>query len=240
MNSKKLHFILPPQKQVTKQITFPRDGRYLISIEGSSPFSYQLYCIDTDTYYSDKPILCKGKKVLLPFGSYKGRTFSLDFQNKWNEENHIDLEAKFEHIPFSAKDYSFREYTLDGLYMRVPIEKEPGKEVEIPLTNFRGGHFEVHEIHSLLDEGLFCRIKYHNRIIRDFYLEASYRFDRPWTLKWTDSVILCFANRGSSKLKIEPTEIYFAGYLIKPIRIIEKIAPINLRNSFLIEGIRLG
>jgi hypothetical protein len=240
MGSKKLHFILSAEEQITNQQIppFPCDGLVFFTIEGSSLFSYQLRCNDTDTYYSDKPIISKGEKVLLPVGSHQGRTFSFDFENRSNEQNRVDLQVKFEPATVAPQTHSFREYTLDGLGMRSPVEIEPDRGIEVSLTNFRGRHFQVHEMYSLLDKGLFCRIKHHDRIVRDFYLEAGYRFDKPWTLKWTDSVILCFANRGSSKVKIEPTKIYFAGYL-KPTRIINKIAPINLRNSFLIEGIRL-
>lgn len=241
MNSKKLNFRLPPKEQLlNKQIPpFPHDGLCYITMEGSALFSYELRCIDSDTHYSDGPILCKGKRDLLYFGSYKGRTFSFDFDNKSDEENHITLDVRFERQPVSAKNYSFREYTLDGLYWRTPIEIEAGREVEISLTNFRGGHYEVHEIHSPLYKELSSKIKYHNQTIERFVLENAYRFKRLWIFRWPDSATLYLKNEGNSKLEIQPTEIYFAGYLLKPTDVLEKIAPINARNSFLLEGIRL-
>ncbi len=237
MNLKKPPLSLPPKGRLNQQITFPHDGLCHASIESSAPFSYELHCNDTDAHYSDKPILCEGKKELLPFGSYKERTFSFDFDNKSNEENHITLGVRFERRPPSAKDYSFREYTLDGLCVRRSVEIAAGSEVEILLTNFRGGHYEVHEIHSPLYKGISCKVKYHNQIIERFDLENAHRFKRPWVFRWPDSTELCLRNEGDSKLEIQPDEIYFAGYLLKPTKVLEAVAPLNARNSFLIEGI---
>ena len=230
---------LPSKGLLNRQITFPHDALCFAVIEGSALFSYQFRCIDTDTYYSDQPILCSARKELLPFFSYEGRTFSFDFENKSRNENYINLSSRFERRPNSTKDYSFREYTLDGLYSKTPIEIEAGKEVEISLTNFREGHYEVREIHSPLYKGLSCRIKYHNQTTNGFDLENTYRFKRPWVLRWPDSATLILKNGCNSKFEIKPTEIYFAGYLLKPTDVLKKIAPINARNSFLLEGIRL-
>jgi hypothetical protein len=235
-----MKFTLPPKKySLNRQIKFPYDALCFIGMEGSALFSYQLHSIDTDTYYSDKPILCGVRKEFLPFSSYKGRVFSFDFENKSNEENHINLHVRFEHHRPSGKNYSFREYTLDGLYLRSPVDVEAGEEVEISLTNYRGGHYEVHQIYSTLHKGISCRVKYHNQSIEYFGLENPYRFKKPWVFKWPDSATLILKNGGNSKLEINPTEIYFAGYLLKPTRVIQAIAPINARNNFLIEGIRL-
>jgi hypothetical protein len=241
MNSTKHPFSLPPKGQLTnKRFTFPLDGLCLMSIENSGLFSYQLRCIDTDTYYSDKPILCWVKKEFLPFFSYEGRTFSFDFENKSNEENHINLEIRFERRSPSVKNYSFREYTLDGLYMKTLVEIASGKEIEISLTNFRGGHYEIHEIYAPLYKNLSCKINYHNRIIEQFKVENGHCFKNPWILRWPDSAMLYLKNEGDVNLEIKPTEIYFAGYLLKPTKVIEKVAPVNARNTFLIEGIRLS
>ncbi len=228
-------FLLPPKGQIENyQIPpFPYDGLCFISLKSPAPFFYEMRCNDTDTNYSDKPILCGGRKELLPFGSYKGRTFSFDFRSKVE----IRLDVRFEPRTFSMKDSNFREYTLDGLYWRAPIEIEAGREAEISLTNFRGGHYDVHQIYSPQHKGLSCKIKYHNQTIEDFDLENTYRFKRPWVFRWPDSAIICLKNEGTSKLEIQPNEIYFAGYLLKPIKVLEAIAPLNARNSFLIEGI---
>ncbi|MDD5434362.1 MAG: hypothetical protein PH343_02920 [Nitrospira sp.] len=64
-------------------------------------------------------------------------------------------------------------------------------------------------------------------------------FKRPWILRWTDSVTLYLKNEDNTKLELQPTDIYFAGYLVKPTEVIERIASINARDSFLIEGLRL-
>lgn len=238
MNLTKLHFS-PKERLLNRQITFPYDGLCYISITGSALFSYEFHCVDTDTYYSDQPILCSTKKELLPFFSYEGRTFSFDFENKSINENHVNLSFGFEHRPHSTRNYSFREYTLDGLYRKTSIEIEAGREAEISLTNFRGGHYKVQEIHSPLYKGLSCKIKYHNTIIEHFYLENMHRYKRPWVLRWPDSATLILKNEGNSKLEIKPTEIYFSGYLLKPTDVLKTVAPINGRDSFLIEGIRL-
>ncbi len=222
-----------------RQITFPHDALCSIVIEGSALFSYQFHGIDTDTYYSDQPIPCSAKKELLPFFSYEGRTLSFDFENKSRNENHVNLSLRFERRRNSTKYYSFREYTLDGLYRKTPIEIETGREVEISLTNFRGGHYEIHEIHSPLYKELSCRIKYGDQTINGFDLENTYRFKRPWVLRWPDSATLILRNAGNSKLEVKPTEIYFAGYLLKPSDVLKTVAPINGRDSFLIEGISL-
>jgi hypothetical protein len=240
MKLHRLQFYLSPNERQEKRIPpFPFDGISSISIAGSSLFSYQLHSIDTDTYYSDKPILCGVKKEFLPFSSYEGRVFSFDFENKSNEENRINLDVRFERHQPSAKYYSLREYTLDGLYLRSLIDIEAGEEVEISLTNFRGGHYEVHQIYSSQYKGLSCKIKYHNQPIERFDLENTYRFKRPWVFRWPDSATLILKNEGNSKLEIKPTEIYFAGYLLKPTDVLKTVAPINSRDSFLIEGIRL-
>ena len=235
-----MNFTLPPQGfLLNQQIIFPDDAICFIVMEGSALFSYQFHSIDTDTYYSDVPIPWTGKKELLPFGSYKGRIFSFDFFNNSEVDNVINFDFKFEARQPSSKNYSFREYTLDGLYLRSPIDIEAGEEVEISLTNFRGGHYEVHQIYSSQYKGLSCKIKYHNQPIERFDLENTYRFKRPWVFRWPDSATLILKNEGNSKLEIKPTEIYFSGYLLKPTKVIEAIAPINARNNFLIEGIRL-
>lgn len=229
----------PDQQLLNQQIIFPHDGLCFISIESYAPFSYQFHSIDSDTYYSDEPILCRGKKELLPFGSYKGSIFSFDFHNKYSEENHIKFNVRFEHRQPSAKHYSFREYTLNGLYLRTPIDIEAGKEVEISLTNFRGGHYEIHRIHSHLERKMSCKIKYGNQIVEDFQMGDVYALRKPWILRWPDSAVLCLKNEGNSKLEIRPTEIHLAGYLLKPVKILEKVAPLNARNSFRIEGISI-
>jgi hypothetical protein len=229
---------LPPKGYLlNRQITFPHDALCFIVIEGSALFSYQFHSIDTDTYYSDQPILCSARKELLPFFSYQGRTFSFDFENKSRNENHVNLSLRFERRRNSTKNYSFREYTLDGLYRKTPIEIKAGREVEISLTNFRGGHYEVHEIHSPLYKGLSCSIKYRNQTINGFDLENTHRLKRPWVFRWPDSATLYINNETNSKLVIQTTEIYFAGYLLKPTKVLEAVAPLNARNSFLIEGI---
>lgn len=235
-----MKFTLPHKEYpLSRQITFPHDALCFIVMEGSALFSYQLHSIDTDTHYSDKPILCGAKKELLPFSSYEGSVFSFDFENKSDEENRINLNVRFEHHQPSAKYYSLREYTLDGLYLRSPIDIEAGGEVQISLTNYRGGHYEVHQIYSPLHKGLSCKVKYHNQSIEYFDLENSYRFKKPWVLRWPDSATLIFKNEGNSKLEIKPTEIYFVGYLLKATDVLKMVAPINSRDSFLIEGIRL-
>ncbi len=232
--------LLPKEYPLNRQITFPHDALCFIVMEGSALFSYQLHSIDTDTYYSDKPILCGVKKELLPFSSYKGRIFSFDFENKSSEKNHINLNIRFEPRLLPTKNYSFREYTLDGLYSRTPIYIEAGKEAEISLTNFRGGHYQIRQIYNpRLYRGLSCKIKYQDRIIERFVLDNVYHFKKPWILRWPDSTVLYIKNEGNSKLEIQPTEIYFAGYLLKPTDVLKTVAPINGRDSFLIEGIRL-
>jgi hypothetical protein len=231
---------LPPRGYLSnRQITFPHDALCFIVIEGSALFSYQFHSIGTDTYYSDQPILCSAKKELLPFFSYGSSTFSFDFENKSRNENHVNLSSRFERRRNSTQNYSFREYTLDGLYRKTPIEIEAGREVEISLTNFRGGHYEVREIHSPLYKELSCRIKYRNQTINGFDSENIHRLKRPWVFRWPDSATLILKNEGNSKLEIKPTEIYFAGYLLKPSDVLKTVAPINGRDSFLIEGIRL-
>lgn len=232
--------LLPNDKLLNKQITFPLDGLCKISINSSSPFLYQLYCPGTGTYYSDKPILCKDKKELLPFGSYKDRFFSFDFENASDTENFITLHAKFVERPFNDKDYSFREYTLDGLYRKTPIEIKAGEEAAVFLTNFRGGHYEIHKVYSAINKRLSCKIKYHNKIIESFHLENAHSFKKPrWILHWPDSAILYIKNESPSGLVIQPNEIYFAGYLIKPTDVIKKVVPIDARYSSLLEGIKL-
>lgn len=221
------------------QITFPFNGLCYISLDGSAPFKYELYCPGTGTHYSDKPILCKNKKKLLRFGSYKGRIFSFDFENASNMENSITLHARFVAHPFTEKDYSFREYTLDGLYRKTTIVIEAVREEEISLTNYRGGHYEVHKIYSILNKKLTCKIKYYNKIIESFPLDYEHSFKKPWIFHWPDSATLYIKNDSSSDLEILPTDIYFAGYLIKPTEVIERLAPTNVRNTFLIEGIIL-
>ena len=235
-----MKFTLPHKEYpLSRQITFPYDALCFIVMEGSALFSYQLHSIDTDTYYSDVPILWRGKKELLPFSSHKGRIFSFDFYNNSEVESVINFDFKFEARHLSNRNHSFREYTLHGLYRRTPIDIEAGEEVEISLTNFRGGHYEVHQIYSSQNRGLSCNIKYHNQTIEGFVLENTCRFKRPWVLRWPDSATLILKNEGNSKLEIRPTEIYFAGYLLKPTDVLKTVAPINGRDSFLIEGIRL-
>lgn len=239
MNIESTFVLLPNDKLLNKQIIFPFNGLCKISINSSEPFLYELYSA-IGTHYSDKPILCKGKKELLPFGSYRGRIFSFDFKNASDKENAITLHARFVAKPFDNKDYSFREYTLDGLYWKTPIVIETGKEAEISLTNFRGGHYEVYKIYSAINKKLSCKIKYHNKIIESFHLENDYSFKKPWILNWPDSAMLYIKNESSSDLEILPTDIYFAGYLIKPTeKEIKPVASINARNTFLIEGINL-
>jgi len=228
-------FVIPSKEQIVKIPPFPYDGLCFVSLKSSAPFLYEMRCNDTDINYSDKPILCEGRKELLPFSSREGRTFSFDFKSK--EE--ILLDVRFEPRTFSVKDSNFREYTLDGLYWRAPIEIEIGREAEISLTNYRGGHYEVHQIYSPLHKGLSCRVRYHNQSIEYFNLENSYRLKKPWVLKWPDSATLILKNQGNSKLEIKPTEIYFAGYLLRPTDVLRTVARINSRDSFLIEGIRL-
>jgi hypothetical protein len=208
-------------------------------MEGTALFSYQIRCIDTDTHYSDNPIPCEGRKKLLPFGSRKDRTYSFDFDNKSDKEIHVDLDVKLLPGRPSDKKFSFREYTLGGLYVRSPLDIEAGEEFEVPLINFRGGHYEIHEIYSPLYKEITCKIKHGDRIIDEFHIEHVYRFKKEWILRWPDSLTLSLRNEGGSKLEIQPTEIYFAGYLLKPTRVIRAVAPVNARNTFLIEGIRL-
>ena len=235
-----MNFTLPPKGfLLNQQIIFPDDALCFIVIDGSTLFSYQFHSIDTDTYYSDELILWAGKKELLPFGSYKGRIFSFDFYNNSEVDNVINSDFKFEARHLSSKNHSFREYTLIGLYRKTSIDIEAGEEVEISLTNFRGGHYEVHQIYSPQHKGLSCKIEYHNQTIEGFVLQNTYRFKRPWVLRWPDSATLILKNEGNSKLEIKPTEIYFAGYLLKPTDVLKTLAPINGRDSFLIEGIRL-
>jgi hypothetical protein len=121
--------------------------------------------------------------------------------------------------------------------MKTPIELEPDKEIGIALTNFRGGHYEIHEIYTT-HKRLSCKIKYHS-INEAFNLEKVYSFKRPWILRWPESATLYLKNEANSKLVIQPTEIYFAGYLLKPTKVLKAVAPLNARNNFLIEGIRL-
>jgi hypothetical protein len=45
--------------------------------------------------------------------------------------------------------------------MKTPIELEPNKEVGIALTNYRGGHYEVHEIYSPQHKNIFFKTEYH-------------------------------------------------------------------------------
>lgn len=231
--------ILLKDKPITRQIKFPFDGLCSIRMEGVTPFLYQFHSIDTDTWYSDRPLFCKDKKELLPFGSYKGRVFSFEFKNFYPGDNTITLHAEYSDKSFNDKEYSFREYTLDGLHRKSPVVIEAGQEAEVILTNFRGRHYEVHEVYSSLDKRLSCKIRNNSKIIDRFTLENMHSFKRPWTLRWADSVILYLKNEDNTKLELQPTDIYFAGYLIKPTEVIERIAPINARDSFLIEGIRL-
>jgi hypothetical protein len=233
-----LSFAIPPNGQLlNKQITFPFNGLCKISINSSEPFLYELYSV-IGTHYSDKPILCEGKKELLSFGSYKGRVFSFDFKNVSGNENIITLNAEFEDKPFNDKYYSFREYTLDGLYRKTPIEIKAGEGAEVSLTNFRGGHYEIHKVYSAINKRLSCKIKYHNRIIERFPLEDEHSFKKPWwILNWPDSAMLYI--KSQSDLAIQPNEIYFAGYLIKPTEVIKKVVPIDARYSSLLEGIKL-
>ena len=224
---------------LTEQIKFPFDGLCSITLIGSAPFSYQFHSIDTDTWYSDKPLLCRNKKELLPFGSYKGRIFSFEFKNVYRGDNTVTLHAEYSDKSFNDKEYSFREYTLDGLNRKSSVVIEAGQEAEVFLTNFRGGHYEVHEIYSSLDKRFSCKIRNNAKIIDRFRLENMHSFKRPWILRWPDSAILCLKNEDNTDLKFQPTDIYFAGYLIKPTEVIERISPINARDSFLIEGIRL-
>ncbi len=232
------YFIPPDGKLANIQIPpFPFDGFCHISIEGSAPFSYQLYS-DTGTYYSDKPILCGGKKKLLPFSSYKGMIFCLDFWGIPGTE--ILLPQPELNTPFKIKYYYFREYTLDGLYRKTPIEIGADKEEEVSLTNYRGGHYEIQRIYSTLNKKLSCKIKYHNKIIERFSLEDEHSFMKPyWMLNWPDTATLYIKNESNSDLEIKPTDIYFAGYLIKPTKVIKKVVPIDARYSSLLEGIKL-
>lgn len=241
MKMKATKFVLKPNETLlNRQINpLPFDGLCFISIEGSALFSYQLYCPDTGTHYSDKPILCKGRKKLLHFGSYKGRIFSFDLENASDMESEINIHAEFKNQPFDDKDYSFREYTLDGLYRKTPIEIKAGEEAAVFLTNFRGGHYEIHKVYSAINKRLSCKIKYHNKIIESFHLENDHSFKKPWIFHWPDSVMLYLKNESLSDLEIQPTDIYFAGYLIKPTEVIKKVVPIDARYSSLLEGIRL-
>ena len=127
---------------LTEQIKFPFDGLCSITLIGSAPFSYQFHSIDTDTWYSDKPLLCRNKKELLPFGSYKGRIFSFEFKNAYQGNNTVTLHAEYSDKSFNDKEYSFREYTLDGLNRKSSVVIEAGQEAEVFLTNFRGGYYE--------------------------------------------------------------------------------------------------
>ena len=231
--------LLPKGPPLSRQIRFSNDALCFIVIEGSALFSYQFHSIDTDTYYSDVPITWMGKKELLPFSSHKGGIFSFDFYNNSEVDNVINFDFTFQAPLLSNRNHSLREYTFHGLYRRTPIDIEAGEEVEISLTNFRGGHYEVHQIYSSRNNGLSCKIKYRNRTIEDFVLQDTYRFMRPWVFRWPDSATLMLKNEGNSKLEIKPTEIYFAGYLLKPTDVLKTVAPINGRDSFLIEGIRL-
>lgn len=227
----------PKEKLLNRQIIFPFNGLCFISMNSSVPFLYNLRSIDTDTHYSDKPIFCNVEKKLLPFGSYKGRIFTFDFENISELENHITINVTFEPQHFSDKEYSFREYTLDGLYRKFPAKIEASREEAIPLINFRGRHYEIHRIYSALNIPLLCKVGYHSKIIDHFSLTGMYNFKRPWVLHWTDSATLYIKNESNSAIEISSTDVYFAGYLIKPA--IESIARINARNSFLIEGISL-
>lgn len=230
----------PKEKKFNCQIdVFPFDGLCLMLLDSSRPFFYSLHSIDTDTHYSDKPIFCKGKKELLPFGVHGNRIFSFDFENASELEIHITINYKFEQRHFSDKEYSFREYTLDGLHKKTPVVIAAGEEEEFSLVNFRGAHYEIHKIYSSLNKSLSCKLASHGKLIERFPLNNSYNFKRPWILNWADSVKFFIKNESGSGLKIDPTDICFAGYLIKPIKEIEAIAPINARNSFLIEGISL-
>jgi hypothetical protein len=235
-----MKFTLPPKGfLLNQQITFPDNALCFIVVNGSARFSYQFHSIDTDTYYSDVPIPWTERKELLPFSSYKGGIFSFDFYNNSEVENVINFDFKFEARRLSNRNHSLREYTLHGLYRKTSIDIEAGEEVEISLTNFRGGHYEVHQIYSSQNKGLSSKIEYHNKTMEGFVLQNTYRFKRPWVLRWPDSVTLILKNEGNSKLEIKPTQIYFAGYLLKPTDVLKTLAPVNRRDSFLIEGIRL-
>ncbi len=230
----------PKEKILNRQIRpFPFEGLCFLLIESSAPFLYTLRSIDTDYYYSDKPILCRGRKELLPFGSYKGRIFSFDFENISAVENHITVNAKFQNQRFADKDYFFREYTLDGLYWRTPIVIRAGEEENVSLTNFRGGHYEVHKIYSTLEKPLSCRVEYRGETVERFSLGDACSFKKPWIFHWPESAMIHITNKSASDLEIRPTDVYFAGYLIRPTEVIEKVAPFNARSSFLIEGISL-
>lgn len=224
---------------LNNQVKFPFDGLCFISIKGSAPFSYHLRSIDTDTWYSDKPILCKEEKELLPFGSYKGRIFSFDFHSESNQENSITVSAKFER-PFKDKYYTFREYTLDFLRRKESINIKAGETNSFPILNFLSAHFEIHKIYSTIGKRLLCKVKYHNSVVDIFPLEDVFKFKKPWVLNWPDQAEIFLTNEGRSDLTIRPEEIYLAGYRIPPLDILEKVAPINTSSTFLIEGIRLG
>lgn len=230
-------------KSLNNQIKFPFDGLCFISIKGSDQFSYHLRSIDTDTWYSDKPILCKEEKELLPFGSYKGRIFSFDFFNNSNKENTVAISIKFEPRLLIGQDYQyyyFREYTLDCLRRKESISIKAGETNSFSILNFLSAHFEIHKIYSTVGKRLLCKVKYRNNIVDNFPLEDVFKFKKPWVLNWPDQAEIFLKNEGRSDLTIQPEEIYFAGYRIPPLDVLEKVAPINTSSTFLIEGIRLG
>ena len=186
------------------------------------------------------PLFHINSTALIPIpGIPINRSFAETKKNAYRGNNTVTLHAEYSDKSFNDKEYSFREYTLDGLNRKSSVVIEAGQEAEVFLTNFRGGHYEVHEIYSSLDKRLSCKIRNNAKIIDRFTLENIHRFKRPWILRWPDSSILCLKNEDITKLAFQPTDIYFAGYLIKPTEVIERISPINARDSFLIEGIRL-
>lgn len=169
----------PKEKKLNCQIdAFPFDGFCHMSLHSSEPFFYSLRSIDTDTHYSDKPIFCNVEKKLLPFGSYKGRIFSFDFVNASDMETCLSINYKFEQRHFSDKEYSFREYTLDGLHRKTDLVIAAGKEDELSLVNFRGAHYEIHRIYSSLNKPLSCKLASHGKLIERFHLNNSYNFKK--------------------------------------------------------------
>lgn len=218
-------------------IRFHFNGCYVVSIKSSDLISYQFYSSGIRTSYSDRPIPHRGEKTLT-FCNYKGGELNFDLFNNSDTENVITMRFAFTKRPFEEKEYFFREWTLDGLSWKTPVQLTPHKEIEISPANYLGAHFEVHSLYSAIyNSKVSCKIEYQNKTIADwFLLGGKYSFEKPWTCHWTYPVKLYL--KSDDALEINPDMIYLSGYNIKADDVLKKVSHGNLRSSFLIEGIR--
>ena len=231
---KQTSFILEPGKS-PKRIQFPFDGLCFVSFQNvSGLFRYQLQNQATDAYYSDRQVLSRTPKQLLPFSGHEGRSVRIDYETKNNVLVDVRFQKEQSELDERARLY---ECTLPGLRAADEIEIRGGVPLEIPLTNYLSAHYEIHEVYSTLDIELVCDIRYRDYTMKRFNLFDYHCFDKRWLMKWPQNAILTLQSKQAGI--INPERIMFAGYLKSPDDVLERTAPSNAWNSFMLEGIRV-